>query len=211
MKTVIRISIIIVFLVFQFKVQAQEERLVHDEHLEYQIKWTYGGYPVSRDSLSPFFWYWATHNEYYYGSQPNVPQLEWAKTYTQWTDYNSQKQEKAMDTIYKEQLVKDVYNTIDIAYLLEQRQFERKIDTFYYYNNKIKHLDLEASEDIANRMEDIFLESYEKVKAIKGSYIENHKRQEAYIDYEEEMDQTIVCTRKLYQMLKLCENSPFEH
>lgn len=183
---------------------------VHDKSLEYQIKWTYGGYhEVTRDSLNPFLWYWAFHNPYYYGSQPNYEEVKTAKTYTQWTEYLSKQHEEANDSIYKRRLVKDLYNTIDVAYLLEQQKFERMIDTFYFYNDKIRRLDLENSDDIADDLKESFLEVYDKVKAIKTSYLENHKREDAYLQYEEEMDKIIIGTKKIYKLLNLCANSVF--
>lgn len=183
---------------------------VHDKSLEYQIKWTYGGYHrVTRDSLNPFPWYWAFHNPYYYGSHPNYEEVQTAKTYTQWTEYYSKQQEQANDSIYKQHLAQDLYNIVDVAYLLEEQQFARRIDTFYLYNNKIRRLDLDNSNNIADDLEGSFLEVYEKVKAVKASYLENHKREEAYLDYEEEMDIIIVATKKMYKLLNLCANSVF--
>lgn len=199
------------------QVKDGEVRRVHDKGLEQQIKFTYGWerYEITTDSLYPQYWYWTFEHllgnyidgDYY----PNYKVTLETTTNTVLTDAKAEKEEKAMDTIYKQKLLKDVYNMVDLSYIIEEAQILWRADTFNYYNRKIRALDLPQSNEIANHLNDMFIEQVEKVEAIRASYIENHKRQEAYIQYEEEMDDVIKDTKRAYKILKLCKNSPFEH
>lgn len=217
-----KINLLILFFVItplyiKAQVKDGEVRRVHDKGLEQQIKFTYGWeqYEVTTDSLYPQFWYWTFEHllgnymdgDYY----PNYKVTLETATSTALTDNRAEKEEKAMDTLYRQELIKDVYNLVDLAYIIEEAQILWRADTFNYYNNKIRALNLPQSNEIANHMNDLFLEPVEKVQAMKSSYIENHKRQEAYIQYEQEMDDVINDTRRIYKLLKLCKNSPFEH
>lgn len=194
-----------------------EVRKVHDKGLQQQIKFTYGWeqYELTTDSLYPHNWYWTFEHllgnymdgDYY----PNYKVTLETATKTILTDEEAKKEEKAMDTLYKQELIKDVYNMVDIAYVIEEAQILWRADTFNFYNNKIRELRLPQSNDIANHLNDLFIEPLEKVQAIKSSYLENHKRQDAYIEYENEMDEIINDTKRVYKLMKLCKNSPFEH
>lgn len=217
-----RLRILILLLVsLQISLNAQvkdgEVRRVHDKGLEQQIKFTYGWeqYEITTDSLYPHYWYWTFEHllgnymdgDYY----PNYKVTLETAAKTVVTENATDKEEKAMDTVYKEELIKDVYNMVDLAYIIEEAQILWRVDTFNYYNNKIRTLGLPQSNDVANHMNDLFIESIDKVNAIKASYIENHKRQEAYLQYEEEMDEVISDVKRVYKLMKICKNSPFEH
>lgn len=192
-------------------------RKVNDKGLQQQIKFTYGWeqYELTTDSLYPHGWYWTFEHllgnymdgDYY----PNYKVTLETATDAVLTDDRAKKEEKAMDTVYKQELIKDAYNMVDLAYIIEEAQFLWRADTFNYYNNKIRRLELSNSNEIANHLNDMFIESLDKVQAIKRSYLENHKRQEAYLDYEKEMDEVIGYAKRTYALMKICKNSPFEH
>lgn len=218
MKNIIKVLLLAFIMPFQtITAQDTEVKNVHDESLQQQIKFTYGWeqYELTTDSLTPQWWYWAFEHvfgDYMDGDYyPNYRVTLGTALHSTETKNKTEKQEKAMDTVYKQELIKDIYNTVDIAYLLEELQFKWRIDTFNFYNNKIRQIDLPESNRLANNMNDLFIESYEKVRAIKSSYIENHKREEAYLQYEEEMDEIITYQKRLYKLIKLCKSSPFNH
>lgn len=212
---------ILLFLLFTAPIfsyaQSDDAKRVHDKGLQQQIKFTYGWeqYEVTTDSLYPHNWYWTFEHllgnyidgDYY----PNYKETNLSRQYSLLTQIYTTKEKESMDSIYKKELAQDIYNIVDVAYLIEEAEILWRADTFNYYNNKIRELQLPESNNIANNMNNLFLESLDKVEAIKSSYIENHKRQEAYMQYEEEMDEVINYTKRLYRLMKLCKNSPFEH
>lgn len=211
---------ILLFFLFSIPLllKAQDDvRKVHDKGLQQQIKFTYGWeqYEVTTDSLHPHDWYWLWEHllgnyidgDYY----PNYTVTLGTGVWMTFNKMLTNNEEKAIDSIYRKELAHDFYNMVDIAYIIEEAQILWRADTFNYYNNKIRELQLPESNRIANDMNNLFLESLDKVNAIKSSYLENHKRQEAYMQYEEEMDEVIDNTKRLYRLMKMCKNSPFEH
>lgn len=220
MKTLYKL--LFLFLIIPSFLNAQikndgEIRKIHDKSLQQQIKFTYGWeqYEITTDSLYPQWWYWTFEHllgnymdgDYY----PNYKVTLESTVKNTTTQNNTNKEEKSMDTLYRQELIKEIYNTVDLAYIIEEAEILWRADTFNFYNNKIRRLEIPESNDVANDLNDLFLEQIDKVKAIKNSYLENHKRQEAYLKYENEMDEIINYAKRAYRLMKLTKNSPFEH
>ena len=208
-----KITYLFIIIIFPNLCQAQNEggeRLVHDENLENQIKFTYGDrQPIGTDILTPQTWYELLHRPYMEDYSNNWHETYFIKDSSIQTDTATQRYQRNIDTIYQKRLVEYAYRTIDLAYLLERNEIIQKQSDFNFYYRKIKNSETPNCEAIADAMKEMFDEVLQKFDAIKESHLENHKRQEAYVQYQDELDDIIWHTKKLHKLTELAKHNIF--
>lgn len=208
-----KITYLFIIIIFPNLCQAQNEggeRLVHDENLENQIKFTYGDrQPIGTDILTPQTWYELLHRPYMEDYSNNWHETYFIKYSSIQTDTATQRYQRNIDTIYQKRLVEYAYRTIDLAYLLERNEIIQKQSDFNFYYRKIKNSETPNCEAIADAMKEMFDEVLQKFDAIKESHLENHKRQEAYVQYQDELDDIIWHTKKLHKLTELAKHNIF--
>ena len=209
----LKITYLFIIILLPVLCQAQNEggeRLVHDENLENQIKFTYGDrQPIGHDILTPQTWYEIFHAPYMRDYSGNWHETYWLLQSTILTDTATQRHQRNIDTIYQKRMVEYAYRTIDLAYIFEQNEIIEKRADFYFYYRKIRNSETPNCEAIADAMKELFDEVLQKIDVIKGSHLENHKRQEAYVQYQDELDEILWHTKKLYKLTDLAKHNIF--
>lgn len=214
MKNIYRILYLIGFIMLTLTSVAQdngEVRRVHDKNLENQIKFTYGWevYPIGHDSLTPHNWYQNLHGPYMRDYANNWFMTYPIRQFSIETDTLTQRQQRNVDTLYQQRLKEFAYREIDLAYLLERSEIIQKQSEFDVYYIKIRDSQAPNCEALANDMKELFDEVIQKFNAINESHLENHKRQEAYIAYQDELDEILWYTKKLYKLTELGKHNIF--